>query len=47
LNYCDNNTAASSTYDHTASNVLAINIAATAALTTVTLRDVSIEFIQN
>ena len=42
VTYCDNNTAASSTYDHTAANALAINIAATAALTTVTLRDLSI-----
>lgn len=45
--YLDGATAASSTYDHTAANTLALNIAATAALTTVTLRDVSIEFIQN
>jgi hypothetical protein len=47
LSFCDNNTAASSTYDHTVANTLALNIAATAVLTTVTLRDVSIEFIQN
>lgn len=44
--YCDGNTAASSTYDHTAANTLALNIAASAALTTVTLRDVEIDFTQ-
>lgn len=36
--YVDGNTAASSTYDHTAANVLQVNIAASAALTTVTPR---------
>lgn len=44
--YCDGNAAASSTYDHTVANTLALNIAATAALTTVTLRDVEIDFTQ-
>lgn len=44
--YCDGNTAASSTYDHTVANTLALNIAATAALTSVTMRDVQIDFTQ-
>ena len=44
--YCDGNTAASSTYDHTVANTLALNIAASAALTSVTLRDVQIDFTQ-
>lgn len=45
--YLDGQTAASSTYDHTAANAISLNIAATAALTTVTLRDISINFVQN
>jgi len=44
--YCDGNTAASSTYDHTVANTLALNIAASATLTSVTLRDVEIDFTQ-
>lgn len=47
VTYTDGATAASSTYDHTVANTLALNIAATAALTTVTLRDVQIDFSQN
>jgi len=44
--YCDGNTAASSTYDHTVANSLQLQIAATAALTSVTMRDVQIDFTQ-
>jgi hypothetical protein len=44
--YCDGNAAASSTYDHTVANTLALNIAASAALTSVTMRDVQIDFSQ-
>ena len=44
--YCDGNAAASSTYDHTVVNTLALNIASTATLTSVTLRDVQIDFTQ-
>lgn len=44
--YCDGANAASSTYDHTVANTLAINIAANATLTTVTLRDLEIDATQ-
>lgn len=44
--YVDGNTAASSTYDHTVANTLALNIASTATLTSVTMRDVQIDFTQ-
>lgn len=44
--YCDGNVAASSTYDHTVANTLAINVAASAALTSVTLRDLQVDFTQ-
>lgn len=43
--YVDGNTAASSTYDHTAANAIAIQIASTAALTSVTPRWVTMELV--